>query len=117
MFNESVNDIKDELGIKTLTLDNGIENTKYEELNIGTYFCNPYSSWQKPGKENAARMIRRFILKGSDINNYSSQYVKMVENILNNKPRKSLGYKTPYEVILENNLFVRNKKSPVALRG
>ncbi len=117
LFNESVNDIKNELNIKTLTLDNGVENIRHEELNIGTYFCDSYSSWQKPGVENANRMIRRFIPKGSDIKNYSSQYVKMVENILNNKPRKSLDYKTPYEVMFENNLFVKNKKSPVALRG
>jgi IS30 family transposase len=117
LFNESISGIRKEMNIKTLTLDNGIENTKHEELNIGTYFCDPYSSWQKPGVENAVKMIRRFIPKGSDIKNYSPQYVKMVENILNNKPRKSLDYQTPYEVMLENNLFVKNKKSPVALRG
>jgi len=105
LFNESINDIKNDLYMETMTLDNGVENTKHEELDIGTYFCDSYSSWQKPGVENANKMIRRFIPKGSDIKNYSSQYVKMVENILNNKPRKSLDYKTPYEVMLENNLF------------
>lgn len=87
-----------------------------------TYFCEPYSPWQKGGVENAIRMIRRFIPKGSDINNYSEEYVRMVVNILNHKPRKSLGYKTPYEVMADNNLFINpnlNKKTTpgVALEG
>ena len=74
----------------------------------------------KGGVENANGMIRRFIPKGSNIRNYSHKYVTMVENILNNKPRKSLGYKTPKEVMIENNLFINNKKTPkekIALRG
>lgn len=110
---------KDKL-IKSFTFDNGIENTKHEELEASAYFCDPYSSWQKGGVENANKMIRRFIPKKSDIADYSDYYVKMVVDILNNKPRKSLGYQTPYEVMVEHNLFVKNKKIPagkIALRG
>lgn len=120
LFNQAVLDMKKELDIKTLTLDNGIENTKHQELDIDTYFCDPYSSWQKGGVENAGKMIRRFIPKGSDISDYSDNYVRIVENILNNKPRKSLNYKTPYEIMVKNNLFKDNqeiKKPEVALRG
>ena len=102
--------------VKSRTLDNGIENIYYQELGLPTYFCDPYSSWQKGGIENANKMIRRFIPKSSDINDYSDEYVKMVITILNNKPRKSLGYKTPYEVMIENNLF-KNINSKIALRG
>ena len=65
----------------------------------------------KGGIENANKMIRRFIPKGSDINDYSNEYVNMVVTILNNKPRKSLGYKTPCEVMIENNLFKFNPKN------
>lgn len=97
--------------VKSRTFDNGIENIRHEELGMPTYFCDAYPSWQKGGIENANKMIRRFIPKGSDINDYSNEYVNMVVTILNNKPRKSLGYKTPCEVMIENNLFKFNPKN------
>lgn len=99
----------------SLTQDNGIENTKHQELGLPTYFCDPYSSWQKGGVENAIKMIRRFIPKGSDVNDYSDEYVNMVVTILNNKPRKSLGYKTPYEIMRERNLFKNINLEKIAL--
>lgn len=102
---------------KSITLDNGIENIKHEELGVSTYFCDPYSSWQKGGVENAIKMIRRFVPKRSDIGEYPDQYIQAVVDILNRKPRKSLNYKTPYEIMVEHNLFVKNKNTEVALRG
>lgn len=117
---KALNDMKKDKLVYSITFDNGIENTRHEELRVSTYFCDPYSSWQKGGVENANKMIRRFIPKKSDIGDYSDYYVKMVIDILNNKPRKSLGYKTAYEVMVDNNLFVKNKKIPfgeIALRG
>lgn len=113
---EAVLEMHSDKIVKSETYDNGIENTLHYELGVPTYFCDPYSSWQKGGVENANKMIRRFIPKGSDINDYSDEYVKMVVTILNNKPRKSLGYKTPYEVMIENNLFKTNDKK-IALQG
>lgn len=113
VFNESVKSIFNELDkSKSLTLDNGIENVKHEELDIDTYFCDPYSSWQKGGVENVNKAIRRFIPKGSNINNYSDKYIADVIDILNNKPRKSLNYKTPLEVMIENGLL-KNKKTSI----
>lgn len=91
--------------VKSMTFDNGIENIKHEELGVPTFFCDPYSSWQKGGVENCVKMIRRYIPKGCDINDYSDQEVEYIVFLLNNKPRKSLGYKTPYEVMIEKNLF------------
>lgn len=115
-FNNSLLEIKNGIKkIKSLTLDNGIENRYWERLGIkNVYFCDPYSSWQKGGVENINGMIRKYIIKGSDISNYSNNFIQMVENILNNKPRKSLGYKTPYEVMVENNLLI--KKTPDGVR-
>jgi transposase, IS30 family len=108
-FNLGVNRILNNLNqTKTMTLDNGIENRDHEKLGLPTYFCDAYSSWQKPGVENANKMIRQYIPKGSDISCYSHQYVTMIIQRINNKPRKSLSYKTPMEVMLENNLL--NKK-------
>jgi transposase, IS30 family len=95
---------------KSLTMDNGIENTKHEDIGIPTYFCDPYSSWQKGGVEHAIKMIRRFMPKGTDINEYLAKDVKIIIDMINHKPRKSLGYKMPYEVMVENNLF--KQKSP-----
>lgn len=94
---------------KTITHDNGIENKNHEAvaqaLSIKTFFCNPYSSWEKGSIENTIGRIRRFIPKGADINDYSDEDIAAIEHWLNHTPRKCLGYKTPYEVMLENNLL------------
>ena len=107
LFNKALSEIdKIFTEIKTRTMDNGIENRNWEELAVKTYFCDPYSSWQKGGVENVNAMIRRFIPKGVNISKYSNSYIKIVEDILNNKPRKSLNYRTPLEVMTENNLLI-----------
>lgn len=103
--------------VKTLTLDNGIENTQYETIGIDTFFCHPYHSWEKGGVENFIGMLRRYIPKGSDLANYSDECVRMIVDRLNAVPRKSLGYKTPHEVMRHHHLFAVNKKTEVALRG
>ncbi len=128
LFAKSVSEMEEKLTkdtLKSLTLDNGIENRDHEKIGTKTYFCDPYSSYQKGGVENVIRLIRRFIPKGSDLNQYSGQYIEAVVNMINNQPRKSLNYKTPYEVMIENDLFTKKtifniKKSQaqkIALRG
>jgi IS30 family transposase len=103
---------------RTWTLDNGHENVHHGELErqlkIKAYFCDPYSSWQKPGIENANKLIRRYIPKGSDIAGYSHAFVKKMVRELNDTPRKSLAWKTPNEVMREQKLFRKNpkKKAP-----
>ena len=115
-FNESIKDILDKQKIKSLTLDNGLENRYWEQLDIEkVYFCDPYSSWQKGGVENINRMIRKYIPKGCNISKYSHRFIQKIEDILNNKPRKCLNYKTPLEVMEENNLLI--KKTPIRLAG
>lgn len=100
---------------KSLTLDNGIENKNHERLagnlSIDVYFCDPYSSWQKGSVENVNGIIRRFVPKGSDINDYSDREIQRIEDYLNHMPKKCLSYKTPYEVMTENHLFL-NQNSP-----
>jgi len=81
--------------IKSLTLDNGQENKKHQEIGVDTYFCDTYSSWQKPGVENANKLIRRYIPKGSDISKYSHQYISWIVHKYNNQPRKKLCWMTP----------------------
>lgn len=92
--------------INTLTIDNDIIFRKHQELSellgVPVYFCHPYHSWEKGGVENTNKLIRRYISKGSDISKYSDEYIKMIEDKLNNRPRACLNYKTPLEVMKEN---------------
>lgn len=105
-FNKAMLSIKDTYqDLKTWTMDNGIENVKYEEMDVPTFFCNPYHSWEKPGVENANKIIRWFVPKGCSIDKFSDKEIMTFENIINNKPRKSLNYKTPLEVARINNLL------------
>lgn len=97
--------------IKSLTMDNGIENTKHTELNLSTFFCNPYSAWQKGGIENVIKMIRRYIPKGCDISAYSNRYIQKAVKMLNNKPRKSLKYNTPYEIMIKYKMLKKQKSN------
>lgn len=95
--------------INSLTLDNDIVFRKHKELSeilgIPIYFCHPYHSWEKGGVENTNKLIRRYIPKGSDISQYSDEYIQMVEDKLNNRPKKCLNFKTPNEIMKENDLF------------
>ena len=98
-------------------MENGIENRDHEDIGTDTFFCDPYSSWQKPHVENVIRLVRRFIPKGSDLSKVTETKIARVARILNHKPRKSLGYKTPYEIMVEHNLFTKMPSEKIALRG
>lgn len=86
---------------KSLTLDNGVENIKYEKLDLDTYFCHPYSSWEKGGIENQLGRLRRFIPKKSSLKDYTREQIIGFAEIMNNTPRKCLSWKTPREVFEE----------------
>ncbi len=91
----------------SLTIDNDISFQKHENLSatIGAsvYFCHPYHAWEKGGVENTNKWIRQYVPKGSDISKISRKRIKEIEFKLQNRPRKCLGYKTPMEVMMENN--------------
>ncbi|MEK7236071.1 MAG: IS30 family transposase [Nitrospirota bacterium] len=102
--------------IKSMTLDNGVENFRHEELNVKTFFCDPYSSWQKPIIENTFGRLRRFIPKRASLANYTQKQISAIIEIMNNTPRKKLGYRTPKEVF--NELYAKaTNSSGVALEG
>lgn len=86
------------VNINSLTLDNGVENVRYESLGVNTYFCHPYSSWEKPTIENTFGRLRRWIFKGSKMSDYSDEYIASIVKQMNNTPRKCLGFRTPAEV-------------------
>ena len=88
--------------VKTITTDNGSENSDHKEWtkNIhGTkvYFCNPYHSWEKGSVENIFTRVRRFIPKGTSIDLISKKDAKLIQDKMNNTPRKCLNYLTPNE--------------------
>lgn len=91
--------------VLSMTFDNGIENKNHQELSVPTFFCDPYSSWQKGGVENVNKMIRRYIPKGTEIEQLPVAYVQWVEDRLNRKPRKILNYKTAYEAAVEHGIL------------
>ena len=86
----------------SITYDNGSENAEHEAVNkaLGTasYFCAPYHSWEKGGVESVNGLAPRYIPKGADIGKLTEEKIKWVEEQLNNRPRKCLGYQTPAEV-------------------
>lgn len=109
-----------EYKVLSKTFDNGIENIYHEKLHplgIKTYFCEPYSSWQKGGVENVNKMIRRYIPKGVNISKISEGYIQFVEDRINKKPRKILGYKTALEVASEAGIIKNNNNGGVLIQG
>ena len=102
--------------VKSMTLDNGVENAGYKKMNVNTYFCHPYSSWEKPVIENTFGRLRRYIPKRASLANYSEKRISDIIEIMNNTPRKKLGYRTPKEVF--NELYAKATNSQgVALQG
>ncbi len=84
---------------QTMTFDNGAENYEHNKLNLKTYFCDPYSAWQKGGVENMNKLIRQYIPKKTDLNQISDKHIHAVQERLNNRPRKGLRYRTPNEIL------------------
>jgi IS30 family transposase len=88
------------LSAKSVTFDNGLEFSKHQQLHslgIDTFFCDPYSSWQKGSVENANGIIRRYLPKNYDPTYLNQSLLDHIINNINNTPRKILGFKTPAE--------------------
>jgi len=90
----------------TLTSDNGKEFAGHEEvaseLNIDFYFAHPYHSWERGLNENTNGLIRQYFPKGTDLRLVTEDEIITVQNKLNSRPRKALGYDTPNEVFNDN---------------
>ena len=92
----------------TITSDNGLEFANHKAisntLECEYYFCHPYSSWERGLNEYTNGLIRQYFRKGSSFENITSERIQEVEDKLNHRPRKTLGWRTPYEVFygLEN---------------
>ena len=88
----------------SITYDNGTENAYHQQTNsaLGTisYFCNPYHSWEKGSVENHIGLIRRTYPKKTDWALLSQSDFDIIELQLNNRPRKCLNFKSPYEAFV-----------------
>jgi len=83
--------------VKSLTFDNGSEFTGHSQLGIDTYFCDPASPWQKGAIENINAILRRYIDYRIDPKLITQEILDKIAYAINNKPRKILGFATPYE--------------------
>ncbi|MGQ4006611.1 IS30 family transposase [Francisellaceae bacterium CB300] len=90
----------------SITFDNGKEFSKHilisQALNIDIFFADSYSSWQRGTNENTNGLIRQFFPKNLRLDDITEEQTRRVEYLLNNRPRKSLGFKTPFQVESRN---------------
>ena len=86
----------------TLTFDNGRENAEHRLMEYFTgftvYFARPYHSWERGTNENTNGLIREYFPKGTDFNTVTEQELEKVQKQINMRPRKRLGYRTPFEM-------------------
>ena len=91
-----------EARVKTLTYDNGKEfcgHAKIDEaLGSTGYFARPFASWERGSNENFNGLLRQYVPKKRQMPSITDEEIKMIENRLNNRPRKRLGFRTPAEV-------------------
>ncbi len=90
--------------VLTITTDNGKEFSGHQNITFAlkaqVYFANPYRSWERGLNENTNGLVRQFFPKGTDFTKLTHEQVREVEENLNNRPRKTLNFKTPNEEFL-----------------
>jgi IS30 family transposase len=88
---------------KTLTLDNGKEFAEHKQLeaeaSLKVYFAKPYCAWQRGTNENTNRLVRQFLPKGTNLASIPEYRFNDIQQLLNDRPRKCLGYRTPREIL------------------
>jgi len=105
--------------VHTITFDNGKEFAKHESIaesiECKTYFAKPYHSWERGQNENANGLLRQYFPKAMGLLDVTTREVLEAVHKLNNRPKKCLGFKTPYEVFLELSGIDAEKLVGVAL--
>jgi transposase, IS30 family len=93
------------LAVKTITSDNGREFAHHQrvaqQLCADFYFAHPYSSWERGLNENTNGLVRQYFPKKGEFSKISDRQIRKVEERLDQRPRKTLGYKTPNEVFFK----------------
>ena len=98
------------LPVKTITPDRGKEFARHAEvtsaLQAPFYFPEPHQPWQRGTNENTNGLLREYFPKGQDLTDISEDHIQEVFDELNKRPRKCLGYRTPYEVFYKKKLHL-----------
>jgi IS30 family transposase len=91
--------------VHTITVDNGKEFSEHQLIAAGLgariYFAHPYASWERGLNENTNGLVRQYFPKKYEFARITDQDLQQVEDLLNNRPRKTLGYRTPNEVFFK----------------
>jgi IS30 family transposase len=91
--------------VHTITVDNGKEFCEHEliaaSLKARIYFAHPYASWERGLNENTNGLVRQYFPKKYDFSKITDEELQRVEDLLNNRPRKTLGYLTPNQASSE----------------
>lgn len=99
-----------ETAFQSFTTDRGKEFSCYpvieEDLSIPVYFADPYSSWQRGSNENSNGLLREFFPKRTNFDHLEQEELQKALYLINNRPRKCLGYRTPHEVFMEEVLHL-----------
>lgn len=88
--------------VHTITSDNGTEFAEHEliakKLNAGFYFAHPYSSWERGLNEYTNKLIRQYVIKGTNFDLYDDDFIRLVQNKINRRPREKLKFQTPSKI-------------------
>lgn len=106
-----LHDMQRHMNMLSVTFDNGLENIYHEQSSAPTFFCEPYSSWQKGAIEQANGMLRKYFPKGTDFSQVHQTQLDYVVNIINKKPRRSNGFRTAEELALKAGIIKRECSS------
>ncbi len=94
--------------VHTITADNGKEFGQHETiaaaLEAEVYFAHPYAAWERGANENMNGLLRQYLPKTMDLATLSEQDLSFIMDRLNNRPRKSLGFRTPNEVFFQSSV-------------